>query len=230
MKRLLLIIFVACLAVPASAKEVEFTLQSIDDTLARIAPHARGFPPTFASVDERKQIEADLRRLLVLLDAAVVQLPNETDLLFRAGFANAMGHNLDFSGCAEKSIAAYEKFLKLKPDDKIGNYYYGGFLAGTATRRQDSIKYLEKALSLGVTDAHYTLAFVYLGQADKQKALLHLKKYAEANPKETWIKEKIAQVEKAEIRIHNEPPPNYDEMTKKKEPARQPKTNQTNAK
>ena len=215
MKRLLLIVFIAHLAIPVSAKEVEFSLRSIDETLAKIAPHARSFPPTFASVDERKQIEADLRRLLVLLDAAVVQLPNETDLLFRAGFANAMGHNLDFDGCAEKSIDAYEKFLKHKPDDKNGNYYYGGFLASTSTRRQDSIKYLEKALSLGVTDAHYTLAFVYLGQANKQKALLHLKKYAEANPNEAWIKEMIKKVEQSNIKIHNKPPPNYDELTKK---------------
>ena len=224
MKRLLLIIFIACLAIPASAKEVEFTLKSIDAALAKIAPHAQNFPPTFASVAERKQTEADLRNLLKMLDAAIVQIPNNPDLLFRDAFANAMGHNLDFEGCSSKCIAAYEQFLKLKPDDPKGNFYYGGFLASTATRRQDSIKYLEKALSLGVTDAHYTLAFVYLGQSDKQKALLHLKKYAEANPGETWIKEMITQVEQSNIKIHNEPPPNYDEMTKKKEPSQPPET------
>lgn len=205
--RILLLIFSTCFAIQVFAKEVEFTLRSIDATLAKIAPHAQNYPPKFESVEERKQLELELLRLLYILDSAIVKFPNDADLLLRDAIGNSMGHNLDFDGCDLKCISAFEKFLKFKPDDKMANYHYGAFLAGTATRQKDSIKYLKKAVSLGVTDAHYTLAFAYLGQADKKNALLHLRKYAEANPDEKWIKEKIAEVEKAEIRIKKGPSP-----------------------
>ncbi|QYM78721.1 hypothetical protein K0B96_15675 [Horticoccus luteus] len=201
-----------------SAKEVSLSLKSIDSTLSVIAPHAQDFPPSFSSVAERRQIEAQLRELLVMLDAAVAQYPDNPELLFRDGFANAMGHNLDFEGCAQKYFKAFDRLLELKPNDSRANFYYGAFLSATAARQKDSIAYLEKALALGVTDAHYTLAFVYLSQGDKAKALSHLREYAKLHPDEPAIVQKISEIENARIEIRHEPPPNYDEMLKKKEP------------
>jgi len=93
-----------------------------------------------------------------------------------------MGHNLDFPGCPDKAISAFEALLKLQPDSKSGNFYYGAFLAGTDTLRLKSIPYLEKAASLGVSDAHYTEAFVYLSLQDRVHALAELDKYLRDNP------------------------------------------------
>jgi hypothetical protein len=221
--RSLNIALVSCIiAGITSAKEVSLSLQSIDDALSKIAPHAQDFPPRFSSVAERKQVEADLRALLTMLDAAVAQYPNDPEILFRDGFANAMGHNLDFDGCAPKYFKAFNRLLELKPEDKRANFYYGAFLAGTAARQKDSIAYLEKAIALGVSDAHYPLAFVYLSQADKPKALLHLKEYAKQHPEDHGISQKISEIEQAQIKIHHEAPPDFDEMTKKKEPNQPP--------
>ena len=220
--RSLLIGLAACIAVACSAKEVSLSLKSIDASLSKIAPHAQDFPPRFSSVAERKQIEAELRDLLTMLDAAVGQYPNDPEILFRDGFANAMGHNLDFDGCAPRYFKAFDRLLELKPEDKRANFYYGAFLAGTAARQKDSIVYLEKAVALGVSDAHYTLAFVYLSQSDKPKALLHLREYAKLHPEDQSIAQKISEIEHAQIEIHRGPPPNYEERTKKKEPNQSP--------
>jgi tetratricopeptide (TPR) repeat protein len=210
----------SCFAVCASAKEVSLNLRSIDAALSKIVPHAQDFPPQFSSVSERKQIEAKLRDLLVTLDAAIAQYPDDTELLFRDGCANAMGHNLDFDGCAEKYFRAFDRLLVLKPDDAKANFYYGAFLAGTAARQKDSISFLEKAVALGVSDAHYTLAFVYLSQADKPQALSHLRDYAKLHPDDPTIQQKIGEIEHAKIEIRHDAPPAYDEMVKKKEPNR----------
>ena len=214
--RTLFIVLLLCIVSNVFAKEVSASLSSIDVELSAISPHAQDFPPRFSSAAERKEIEARLRELLTLLDAAVAQHPDEPELLFRSGFANAMGHNLDFAGCAPKYFKAFDRLLELNPEDKRANFYYGAFLAGTAARQKDSIVYLEKAVTLGVTDAHYTLAFVYLSQSDKPNALKHLMEYARQHPDDQTLKQKITQIEHAEINVRHSPPPNIDEMTKKK--------------
>src|SRR5580704_16040367 len=82
-----------------TAAEVDLSLNSMDATLSKVAVHAQRYPPTFSSASERQEIERILKGAIVILDAAVVQYPAEPDLWFRDGYANAMGHNLDFPGC-----------------------------------------------------------------------------------------------------------------------------------
>ncbi|HEV7406513.1 MAG TPA: hypothetical protein VGO11_26415 [Chthoniobacteraceae bacterium] len=188
--------------------EVSLDLKAMDATLEKIAAHAKGFPPTFASAAERKQTEHDLKAAIKVLDAAVGQYPHDPELLFRDGYANAMGQHLDLPGCDQQFIKAFEEFLKLKPNDKKGNFLYGGFLAATATRQKDCVPYLKKAIELGEPDAHYTLAFHYLTQQNKEQAIHHLTEYAKAYPDEAAaIKAKIAAIKEANIKVKREGPP-----------------------
>ena len=204
----LLITLICLLATSGSSAEVTLDLKAMDATLEKIAAHAQNFPPTFSSAPERKQTEKDLKAAIKVLDAAVVQFHDNPELLFRDGYANAMGQHLDIPGCDQQFIKAFEQFLKLKPNDKKGNFFYGGFLAATATRQKDSIPYLNKSIELGVTDAHYTLSFVYLSQKNKEQALFHLKEYAKANPDEAaGINAKIAEIKEANIHIIHKAPP-----------------------
>jgi tetratricopeptide (TPR) repeat protein len=190
-----------------TAAEVDLSLNSMDATLSKVAAHAQSYPPNFSSASERQQIERVLKSAIVVLDAAVVQYPAEADLWFRDGYANAMGHNLDFPGCDRQFVKAFKRFLALRPNDKKGNFYFGAFLAGTAGGQKDCVPYLKKAIDLGVTDAHYALAFYYLSQKDKQNALYHLRQYAKANPNEKGIDAKIKEVECADIKVHHHAPP-----------------------
>lgn len=206
MKKIVFALFVIS-ANAVSAGEVDLSLNSMDATLSKVASHAQSYPPTFASSAERREIERVLKGAIVILDAAVVQYPNEADLWFRDGYANGMGHNLDFPGCDRQFVKAFKRFLALRPNDKKGNFYFGAFLAGTAGGRKDCVPYLKKAIDLGVTDAHYALAFYYLSQKDKQNALYHLRQYAKANPNEKGIDAKIREIEGADIKVHHHAPP-----------------------
>ncbi len=206
--RYLKITLICGLVTTSFAAEVSLDLNAMDATLEKIAVHAKNFPPSFSSTTEREQTEKDLKAAIKVLDAAVIQFPDNPELLFRDGYANAMGQHLDIPGCDQQFIKSFEQFLKLKPNDKKGNFFYGGFLASTATRQKDSIAYLNKAIELGETDAHYTLAFVYLSQQNKEQAIEHLKAYAQANPdKSAGINATIAQIKKANIEIKRGPPP-----------------------
>lgn len=207
--RTLVLWFLTVLAADLMAKEVTFTLAGVDSLMSRIASHAETFPPQFSSMEERKATESELRQVLVVLDTAVARDKSDTALLYRDAFANMMGHNLDFEGCAEKAFKAFERFIELKPNDKNGYFFYGRFLASTAVRQKDSIKYLEKAVTFGVMDAHYFLGQVYIGQGDKTKALVHFKAYSKAYPEDEDAKKLIADMERPDfqIRRHEGPPP-----------------------
>jgi tetratricopeptide (TPR) repeat protein len=176
-------------------------LDSLDATLARVAEHARDYPPKFASGTERKQIETELQKTIAALAAALGQHPDDPQLLFRDGFANALGHNLDFPGSAKRCMESYERLLELQPENGKACFYYGGFLASTAVHQKKGISYLERAIALGVTDAHYTLGFALLTQADKKGALEHFREYSRLNPTDKKVKTLIEQVETAEIKI-----------------------------
>jgi len=153
-----------------------------DAVLDRVAVHAKYYPPNFANADERAKIEGELKTLLAKLAKTLQKRPDEPALLFRDGFANAMGHNLDFRGCADRAIRSYERLIELQPENRIAHFYLGGFLASTAAHQNDGIEHLRKALALGVTDAHYALGFALLTQGDKDGALDHLREYSRHNP------------------------------------------------
>ena len=188
---------------PTSALRPENAAEfaSIDASLSRVAQHAKSYPPQFASDLERKQIEAELAKTLESIEAALTRHPDDPGLLFRNGFANAMGHNLDFHGCPERCMKSYQTLLTLQPDNANGNFYYGGFLASTAAHQKESIRYLEKALALGVTDAHYTLGFALLSQGDKKGALEHFGEYSRLNPTDDQVKKLIDHINKSEVKI-----------------------------
>src|SRR5579864_1297409 len=98
---------------PCWAAEVTMSRSDVDRVLSEIAPHAQQYPLHFSSDSERVEVEKKLRRLLAFLDAATAQYPGEPELLLRDGIANSMGHNLDFPGCSDKAISAFEALLKL---------------------------------------------------------------------------------------------------------------------
>jgi tetratricopeptide (TPR) repeat protein len=200
-------LLVALSTLALSAGETVFSLQSIDASLAKIAEHAQTVPPQFSSDEERTQTEADLRALLKTLDAAVVKYSDDPEIIFRDGFANALGNNLGFEGCAAKYFKAFDQLLARNPNDKRAYYYYGVFLSATPARQKDGIKYLEKAVTLGVADAHYTLAFLYLGQGNKPQALAHLREYARQHPQDINLQLQISAIEQAKLPLPNQKPP-----------------------
>ncbi|MEX8505740.1 tetratricopeptide repeat protein [Leptothrix ochracea] len=168
--------------------------------MSELAPHARQYPPNFESVSQREELVGKLKLLIRLLNAASAQYPDDQGILFRKAFANSMGHNVDLPGCASEAIKSYELLLARTPDDKSANFYYGAFLSSTTNFRQ-SVPYLKKAISLGVEDAHYTLAFVYLKQNDPQSALPEFQEYLKVDPTNQTAKKMVNDIENGTLKI-----------------------------
>jgi Tfp pilus assembly protein PilF len=180
----------------------------IDRTLQEIEMHAREYPVHFASAQQRSSMQGDLARALAFLDYAIKEYPEDTDLLLRDAVGNGFGHNMGCPDCGEKAIAAFDRVVQLRPDNAEVNWRYGSFLAQTL-QREKSIPYLQKAASLGVTDAHYTAAMVFLGLNDQDNAKLELRQYVRVNPKDKSAKVLLDDIEhgKLHVHIHNEAPP-----------------------
>ncbi len=126
----------------AVAADVPVRLSDLNATLNEIAPHARSYAPKFSSPEERVQTEEHLKALLAQLDKISDRYPDDEDILFIKGAANAMGHNLDYPGCADKAMAAFDRLFAIDPNNRRALYEYGGFLSGT-TLLDKAIPYLE---------------------------------------------------------------------------------------
>jgi hypothetical protein len=195
-------------APPAGTHEVTMRQSEIDKTLQEIEPHAREFPVQFDSAQQRTNMQAQLVELLVFLDRGIKEYPADTDLLLRDAVANGFGHNMGCRDCGEKAITAFDRVVELLPDNAEANWRYGAFLAQTL-QREKSIPYLQKAAILGVPEAHYTAAMVFIGLNDQAHAKPELKAYVKAFPKDKEAKGLLADMEHGNlhIHVHEGPPP-----------------------
>jgi hypothetical protein len=195
---------------PAGTHEVTMRQSEIDKTLQEIEPHAREYPVHFASDQQRITMQAQLMQILMFLDHGIKEYTDNTDLLLRDAVANGFGHNMGCRDCGEKAIAAYELLLKLQPESKEANWRYGAFLAQTALHEKE-YPVSAKAASLGVVDAHYTAAMVFISLNDQANAKIELKMYVKANPKNKTAKGLLADMEHGNLHIHiHDGPPAQD--------------------
>ena len=161
---------------PTVTINVPYFVQMLND----LGSHAGTWPVKFDSIDDRHRAEHDVALLSAQLDTIADNFRDES-MLLRLALLHAVGHNLDIQGSSEKAIAVFDKVLERWPNDPQANYRYGIFLAGT-TKNRDAIPLLEKAKSLGVVDADYTLGLTYMGLGDKEKAIANLKSYTARVP------------------------------------------------
>ena len=193
---------------PAGTHEVSMRRSEVDKILQEIEPHAREYPVRFASAQQRRSMQDQLVGLLVFLDGYAKENLNDSDLLLRDAVANGFGHNMGCPYCGEKAIAAYERLMQLTPESPEVNWRYGGFLAQTK-QHERAIPYLQKAASLGVVDAHYTAAMVFISSNDQTHAMEEMKAYVKAVPKDMQAKKLLADMENGNLHVdvHDGPPP-----------------------
>ena len=176
-------------------------LKCVDGIMDDLAKRAKGFPPQFRSKKEQERAERDVKMLSAMFAPIAAKDDAEVEILLRAGFLNSMGHNLDIEGSAEKAINYFERLLKKEPDHVKGNYLYGIFLAATAAKQKESVKYLEKAYRLGVEDAAYTLGLVHLILGDKQKSLEYFEAYVRSHPDDERSKSMIERIKSGKVEV-----------------------------
>ena len=177
----------------------------IDQVVSDLAAHAKDYPPKFRTEEEKSRAVKDSTVLVELFDILAVDKDAHSVLLRKAAFVDSIGHNLDIPGAAEKAVHNYERVLKLEPDHAQANLSYGIFLAGTGTRQKDSLKYLNKALELGLDGANYTLGLVHLSLAENDKAIEYLEAYAKTHPDDKRASEIIAAIKAGNINFSKGP-------------------------
>ena len=168
-------------------------MRYLDRMLGDLARYAGHYPPSFESPEQKQRAIQDLNTLSGMLSMLLKEGKPNPQILFRSAIANRMGHNLDIPGAAEKAEQQFQALLQAEPDNRQGNYRLGVFLAETG-RLERSIPYLEKALALGVEEANYSLAMVYLGMENKDDAIARLEEYLKARPNDKSAQELITAI------------------------------------
>lgn len=175
-------------------------LDYLDQILTDLSLHARNYPPTFDTPQDKARAVEDVKTLSVLLEILVNGPNPHPELLLRAGLLNSIGHNLDIPGTADEAKLLFQKLLATSPSDPRANYHYGTFLAGAAKSRE-ALPYLEKALSAGVGDAAYSIGMAYLILGDKQKALSNLEAYQQHRPNDEPLAKLIDDIRNGQFKI-----------------------------
>jgi len=151
------------------------------EVLNDLGSHAGTYPVHFDNGDDRQRAEHDVALLSSVLDTIADNF-NDRSILLRLALLHSVGHNLDIPGSGEKAVAVFDNVLAKWPNDPQANYRYGLFLASTVKYGDAAIPRLEKAKSLGVVDADYTLGLTYLSLGEKEKAITNLKSYTARVP------------------------------------------------
>ncbi|HEX4299517.1 MAG TPA: hypothetical protein VH327_01470 [Gammaproteobacteria bacterium] len=180
-------------------------VQVVDDLLQTIARYAGSYPPQFDNDAERDDVSDKLTRLIVLLASVDTGASVNVEVLRREAFAFNLGCNMHLRESCTKTAESYQRLLAMTPDDPAANYLYGVFLSGTASRQRDAVPYLDKALSLGVKQADFSLATVYLMLRDKDKALAYMQAYSADFPDDPNAKQFISAIRSGKLGFSGAP-------------------------
>jgi tetratricopeptide (TPR) repeat protein len=74
-----------------------------------------------------------------------------------------------------------------------------------AGKPKEALTYLEKARSLGVVDAVYSIGMTYLGLGDKEQALKNLEDFKRRTPNDSSINELIEAIRNGKIEFKKSP-------------------------
>lgn len=188
----------------SSGKKYGIDGQYLDQILGDLAFHAKNYPPRFDTPNDQQRAAQDVRVLSGMLDVLVSSPNAHPEILLRAGLLNSIGHNLNIPGSAEKTTSIFHKLLSASPSHPRGNLIYGTFLAGAA-KPKEAIPYLERALSLGESDAAYALGMTYLSLEDTKKALKYLESYQQKNPSDASASGLIEAIRSGKLEIKKVP-------------------------
>lgn len=183
-----------------TGKEYAIDSGYLDQILDDLGAHAFNYPPRFDTPQAQQRAVKDAETLSKIFDNLVDQPKPDIKILVRAGFLNSMAHNLDIAGAAQKAISIFEKLLAIAPTHPRANYLYGHFLAGIG-KPKEALPYLQKALTLGVDEAAYSIGMTYLLLGDQYNALKNLQDYKHRRPSDTNIDPLIDAIRNGKIEV-----------------------------
>lgn len=182
----------------------------LDDFIAEVSPNARHYPPNFPNRTQRHYTREKIKVLAEWIEP-YAKAPNASyDVLLRAAKLNGMGRNLDLGSDYTVRGGQYvDRAIKLQPNSGEANFLYGMMLSEGGGFKEGQ-KYLDRAVSLGYTEAEQSLAQSELLSDRRDSALQRLRRLAGENPNNAIIREQIKLVEDGKFYIWDIPAPNIN--------------------
>ena len=137
--------------------------------------------------------------------------PNASyEVLLRAAKLNGMGRNLDLGSDYTIRGGKYvDRAIKIKPDSGEANFLYGMMLSEGGGFKEGQ-KYLDRAVSLGYTEAEQSLAQSDLLSDRRDNALERLRRLEAKNPDNDIIRQQIKLIEEGKFYIWDIPAPDIN--------------------
>ena len=182
----------------------------LDDFIKEVSPNARHYPPNFPNRTQRHNAREKIKVLTEWIEP-YAKAPNASyDVLVRAAKLNGMGRNLDLGSEYTVRGGQYiERAIKLKPNSGEANFIYGMMLSEGGGFKEGQ-KYLDKAVTLGYTEAEQSLAQSDLLSDRRDKALERLRRLAQQNPDNAIIRQQIKLIEDGKFYIWDIPAPDIN--------------------
>ena len=182
----------------------------LDAFIAEASPNARHYPPNFPNRTQRYNTREKIKVLTEWIEP-YAQSPNASyDVLLRAAKLNGMGRNLDLGSDYTIRGGKYvDRAIKIQPDSGEANFLYGMMLSEGGGFKEGQ-KYLDKAVSLGYTEAEQSLAQSDVLSDRRDNALQRLRRLAGENPNNTIIPQQIKLVEEGKFDIWDIPAPDIN--------------------
>lgn len=182
----------------------------LDDFITEVSPNARHYPPNFPNRSQRHYTREKIKVLAEWIEP-YASAPNASyDVLLRAAKLNGMGRNLDLGSDYTVRGGQYvDRAIKNKPDSAEANFLYGMMLSEGGGFKEGQ-KYLDRAVTLGYTEAEQSLAQSDLLSDRRSQALERLRRLEQQKPDNAMIRQQIKLVEEGKFYIWDLPAPNID--------------------
>ncbi|WP_010200184.1 hypothetical protein [Psychrobacter sp. PAMC 21119] len=182
----------------------------LDDFIEDVSPNARHYPPNFPNRSQRHYTREKIKVLTEWIEP-YAQSPNASyDVLLRAAKLNGMGRNLDLGSDYTVRGGKYvDRAIKIKSDSGEANFLYGMMLSEGGGFKEGQ-KYLDRAVSLGYTEAEQSLAQSDLLSDRRNNALERLRRLEQQVPNNAVIRQQIKLVEDGKFYIWDIPAPDID--------------------
>lgn len=182
----------------------------LDDFIEDVSPNARHYPPNFPNRSQRHYAREKIKVLAEWIEPYASAPDASYDVLIRAAKLNGMGRNLDLgSDFAVRASQYVDRAIKLQPDSGEANFLYGMMLSEGGGFKEGQ-KYLDRAVSLGYTEAEQSLAQSDLLSDRRSDALERLRRLAQQMPDNAIIPQQIKLIEDGEYYIWDIPAPNVN--------------------
>lgn len=182
----------------------------IDDFIADVSPNARHYPPNFPNRSQRHYTREKIKVLAEWIEPYATSPNASYDVLIRAAKLNGMGRNLDLGSDYTVRGGQYvDRAIKIKSDSGEANFLYGMMLSEGGGFKEGQ-KYLDRAVSLGYTEAEQSLAQSDLLSDRRSNALERLRRLEQQVPDNTIIRQQIKLIEEGKFYIWDLPAPDIN--------------------